>query len=152
MRISYLSTDVCSSDLLATIALVALAVDEHEDARQRPLVLSGKRLDLRRYWAYERRIDEALCQRLAEHEAAPGDLRERLNGLFGPATAAGPIDWQKLACALATRGAFSIITGGTGTGKTTPVVRLLALLQRSEARRVGNESVSTCRSRWSTSH
>lgn len=115
--------------VLATSALVALAVDEHGDARQRPLVLSGKRLYLRRYWAYERRIDEALCQRLVEHEAAPGDLRERLNGLFGPATAAGPIDWQKLACALATRGAFSIITGGPGTGKTTTVVRLLALLQ-----------------------
>lgn len=115
--------------VLASSALVALAVDEHEEARQRPLVLSGKRLYLRRYWAYERRIDEALRQRLAEHEAAPDDLRERLNGLFGPANAAGPIDWQKLACALATRGAFSIITGGPGTGKTTTVVRLLALLQ-----------------------
>ncbi|WP_336145751.1 AAA family ATPase, partial [Klebsiella pneumoniae] len=32
-------------------------------------------------------------------------------------------------CALATRGAFSIVTGGPGTGKTTTVVRLLALLQ-----------------------
>ncbi|WP_448693300.1 exodeoxyribonuclease V subunit alpha [Pseudomonas rhizophila] len=115
--------------VLASSALVALAVDEHEEARQRPLVLSGKRLYLRRYWAYERRIDEALRQRLAEHEAAPDDLRERLNGLFGPANAADPIDWQKLACALATRGAFSIITGGPGTGKTTTVVRLLALLQ-----------------------
>lgn len=30
---------------------------------------------------------------------------------------------------LATRGAFSIVTGGPGTGKTTTVVRLLALLQ-----------------------
>ena len=39
------------------------------------------------------------------------------------------IDWQKLACALATRSAFSIVTGGPGTGKTTTVVRLLALLQ-----------------------
>ncbi|MEN2397929.1 exodeoxyribonuclease V subunit alpha [Pseudomonas halotolerans] len=115
--------------VLASSALVALAADEHEEARQRPLVLSGKRLYLRRYWAYERRIDEALRQRLAEQEAAPGELRERLNGLFGPAKLAGPIDWQKLACALATRGAFSIITGGPGTGKTTTVVRLLALLQ-----------------------
>ncbi|MBT2297826.1 exodeoxyribonuclease V subunit alpha [Pseudomonas fluorescens] len=115
--------------VLASSALVALAADEREEARQRPLVLSGKRLYLRRYWAYERRIDEALRQRLAEQEATPGELRERLNGLFGPAKLAGPIDWQKLACALATRGAFSIITGGPGTGKTTTVVRLLALLQ-----------------------
>ncbi|MBT2341368.1 MULTISPECIES: exodeoxyribonuclease V subunit alpha [Pseudomonas] len=115
--------------VLATSRLVALAVDGSEEARQRPLVLSGKRLYLRRYWDYERRIDEALRQRLAEPGAAPGDLRERLDGLFGPASATGPIDWQKLACALATRGAFSIVTGGPGTGKTTTVVRLLALLQ-----------------------
>ncbi|HHK5494660.1 TPA: exodeoxyribonuclease V subunit alpha, partial [Pseudomonas aeruginosa] len=38
-------------------------------------------------------------------------------------------DWQKLACALAARGYFSLITGGPGTGKTTTVVRLLGLLQ-----------------------
>ncbi len=39
------------------------------------------------------------------------------------------LNWQKIACALAARSAFSIITGGPGTGKTTTVVRLLALLQ-----------------------
>ncbi|OLF55746.1 exodeoxyribonuclease V subunit alpha [Pseudomonas chlororaphis] len=114
---------------LATSGLVALAADQSEHARQRPLVLSGKRLYLRRYWAYERRIDNALRQRLAVREETPADLAERLAGLFGAAKAAGPVDWQKLACALATRGAFSIITGGPGTGKTTTVVRLLALLQ-----------------------
>ncbi|WP_434560886.1 exodeoxyribonuclease V subunit alpha [Pseudomonas sp. Z4-20] len=115
--------------VLASSRLVALAVDKSEEAQQRPLVLSGKRLYLRRYWGYERRIDEALGQRLAEHETAPADLGERLAGLFGPASKTGPIDWQKLACALATRSAFSIVTGGPGTGKTTTVVRLLALLQ-----------------------
>jgi exodeoxyribonuclease V alpha subunit len=114
---------------LAVSRLVALAADQSEQARQRPLVLSGKRLYLRRYWAYERRIDNALRQRLAVQEETPADLAERLGGLFGAAKAAGPVDWQKLACALATRGAFSIITGGPGTGKTTTVVRLLALLQ-----------------------
>ncbi|WP_277590366.1 exodeoxyribonuclease V subunit alpha [Pseudomonas chlororaphis] len=114
---------------LAASRLVALAADQSEQARQRPLVLSGKRLYLRRYWAYERRIDNALRLRLAVQEETPADLAERLGGLFGAAKAAGPVDWQKLACALATRGAFSIITGGPGTGKTTTVVRLLALLQ-----------------------
>ncbi|AVO57086.1 exodeoxyribonuclease V subunit alpha [Pseudomonas chlororaphis] len=114
---------------LAASRLVALAADQSEQARQRPLVLSGKRLYLRRYWAYERRIDNALRQRLAVQEETPADLAERLGGLFGTAKATGPVDWQKLACALATRGAFSIITGGPGTGKTTTVVRLLALLQ-----------------------
>ncbi|UVM73278.1 exodeoxyribonuclease V subunit alpha [Pseudomonas alvandae] len=115
--------------VLASSRLVALAVDMTEEAQQRPLVLSGKRLYLRRYWAYERRIDEALRQRLAEQDSTPDDLPARLAGLFGAASPTGPIDWQKLACALATRSAFSIVTGGPGTGKTTTVVRLLALLQ-----------------------
>ncbi|CAI8874622.1 exodeoxyribonuclease V subunit alpha [Pseudomonas sp. IT-P176] len=115
--------------VLASSPLVALAADGREETLQRPLVLSGKRLYLRRYWAYERRIDQALRQRLVAAEPTPVDLPERLGGLFGQARAGAPIDWQKLACALATRSAFSIITGGPGTGKTTTVVRLLALLQ-----------------------
>jgi exodeoxyribonuclease V alpha subunit len=114
---------------LAASRLVALAVDGSEDAQSRPLVLSGKRLYLRRYWTYERRIDTALRLRLATCESVADDLPERLNRLFDQAPPDGVVDWQKLACALATRGAFSIVTGGPGTGKTTTVVRLLALLQ-----------------------
>ncbi|WP_223546076.1 exodeoxyribonuclease V subunit alpha [Pseudomonas sp. A-B-19] len=115
--------------VLAASNLVALAADSRDNVRDRPLVLSGKRLYLRRYWAYERRIDLSLRERLAEHESTPNDLLQRLTGLFGPARSGEVIDWQKLACALATRSAFSIVTGGPGTGKTTTVVRLLALLQ-----------------------
>lgn len=113
---------------LADSTLVAKAGDKSEAAAQKPLVLSERRLYLRRYWTYERRIDAALHRRLAQAEPAPSDLAQRLNALFGSADP-GVIDWQKLACALATRAAFSIITGGPGTGKTTTVVRLLALLQ-----------------------
>ena len=40
-----------------------------------------------------------------------------------------PADWQKIACVLASRQRFGLITGGPGTGKTTTVLRLLALLQ-----------------------
>jgi exodeoxyribonuclease V alpha subunit len=114
-------------ETLASSALVAQAGDDSAMARQRPLVLSGQRLYLRRYWGFERRIDSALRERLVANEAVPGDLSARLDQLF--ATRDAQIDWQKLACALATRGAFSIVTGGPGTGKTTTVVRLLALLQ-----------------------
>ncbi|MDY7563262.1 exodeoxyribonuclease V subunit alpha [Pseudomonas sp. CCC3.2] len=118
-------------DALAASALVAQADDHSEAAAQKPLVLSDRRLYLRRYWSYERRIDSALRQRLAQQDAAPQDLAQRLDALFGKANPAPDalIDWQKLACAVATRGAFSIVTGGPGTGKTTTVVRLLALLQ-----------------------
>ncbi|MGL5999401.1 MAG: exodeoxyribonuclease V subunit alpha [Pseudomonas proteolytica] len=114
---------------LAASPLVALAVDGSAAAQSRPLVLSGKRLYLRRYWTYERRIDSALRQRLAVQETVSADLPQRLNGLFDQPPPNGVVDWQKLACALATRGAFNIVTGGPGTGKTTTVVRLLALLQ-----------------------
>ena len=114
---------------LQASSLVEHAGQSSADAASRPLVLSERRLYLRRYWTYERRIDGALRQRLAVAEATPADLPVRLNGLFGSPAQNAPVDWQKLACALATRGAFSIVTGGPGTGKTTTVVRLLALLQ-----------------------
>ncbi|RMU90564.1 Exodeoxyribonuclease V, alpha subunit [Pseudomonas coronafaciens pv. porri] len=116
---------------LARSSLVAEAGDSSAEGLQKPLVLAERRLYLRRYWTYERRIAAALRQRLAQADAPPGDLPQRLNALFKPASPASDavIDWQKLACALATRRAFSIITGGPGTGKTTTVVRLLALLQ-----------------------
>lgn len=112
---------------LASSGLVADA--DHPAHTSRPLVLSGQRLYLRRYWAYERSIDRALHQRLEQVEPSPADLPARLAQLFAGGGPGGQVDWQKLACALATRGAFSIITGGPGTGKTTTVVRLLALLQ-----------------------
>ncbi|CAB5527170.1 Exodeoxyribonuclease V alpha chain [Pseudomonas putida] len=112
---------------IAASPLVAAGNSPGQGAR--PLVLSGQRLYLRRYWSYERRIDDALRQRLTQSEAMPADLPARLDHLFEGGAPAGQVDWQKLACALATRAAFSIITGGPGTGKTTTVVRLLALLQ-----------------------
>jgi exodeoxyribonuclease V alpha subunit len=118
----------CQALLAST--LVARGDDTSQSAASKPLVLSDRRLYLRRYWTYERRIGAILRQRLARVDSDTNDLGQRLDTLFPPDD--GPnalIDWQKLACALATRGAFSIITGGPGTGKTTTVVRLLALLQ-----------------------
>ncbi|AIR89368.1 exodeoxyribonuclease V subunit alpha [Pseudomonas cremoricolorata] len=112
-------------DALNASSLVAQG--EH-GPHDRPLVLSGERLYLRRYWTYERAVQSSLHKRLALPVEVPDDLPTRLAALFPP-TAEPRIDWQKLACALATRAALSIITGGPGTGKTTTVVRLLALLQ-----------------------
>ena len=91
-----------------------------------PLVLIGSRLYLRRYWQYERQVVEGLRARLQPMPVSD-DLPSRLQALF--ADSQQHPDWQRIACALAARGRFSIITGGPGTGKTTTVVRLLALLQ-----------------------
>jgi len=91
-----------------------------------PLVLDSMRLYLRRYWNHERQVATAIRNRLAQPYAAPAHLRAELARLFAGDTAP---DWPRIACALAARGAFTVITGGPGTGKTTTVVRLLGLLQ-----------------------
>jgi exodeoxyribonuclease V alpha subunit len=106
-----------------------------KQAGNTPLVLVGTRLYLRRYWQYEQDVRAGIERRLAassgmEATLQPDAARTALDVLFPPRPAnAKGADWQKLACALAARSAFSIVTGGPGTGKTTTVVRLLALLQ-----------------------
>lgn len=93
-----------------------------------PLVLDGARLYLRRYWNHERQVATAIRERLAQQQEVPEQLAKELLRLF-PARTDGEADWPRIACALAARGAFTVITGGPGTGKTTTVVRLLGLLQ-----------------------
>lgn len=99
-----------------------------------PLVVEESCLYLRRYWDYERRVAARITERLRAVSDIPADLAQRLDTLFPePLMVDGErlADWQKLACALAVRSAFTMITGGPGTGKTTTVVRLLALLQEA---------------------
>lgn len=94
-----------------------------------PLVLSDSRLYLRRSWQAEQVILSSLRQRLAVTHQAPDTLAQSLQVLFAQTPDAGQPNWQQLACALACRAGVTLITGGPGTGKTTTVVRLLALLQ-----------------------
>lgn len=101
-----------------------------DGAGDTPLVRVGTRLYLRRYWQYEQSVRAGIDARLAAPPALPeAALRGVLGVLFPPAGQGPKPDWQKLACALAARSAFAIVTGGPGTGKTTTVVRLLAVLQ-----------------------
>jgi exodeoxyribonuclease V alpha subunit len=102
-----------------------------------PLVLEGTRLYLRRAYQAEQTVKAALRARLAQPPHELVGLRQDLNALFPPATdAQHAIDWQKVACAIAARSCLTLITGGPGTGKTTTVVRLLALLT-ADARQRG---------------
>jgi exodeoxyribonuclease V alpha subunit len=94
-----------------------------------PLVLEPgtTRLYLYRQWRYEVEVAERIADRLQPVEVDDVRLRQRLSELFH--LQEGHLDWQQLACALVAGSRFGIITGGPGTGKTTTVVRLLALLQ-----------------------
>jgi len=85
------------------------------------------RLYLRRAWQAEQTIRQALRERVQHPPAVPADLSASLDVLFGPPPTTEP-DWQRLACETAARHSVCLITGGPGTGKTTTVARLLALL------------------------
>lgn len=100
-----------------------------------PLVLTDNALYLRRYYRHETVVAEAVDRRLADEPLLGADvLRPIIDRLFpaagNPAEAAANAT-QKIACALAARGRFAVITGGPGTGKTNTVIRLLGLLQAS---------------------
>ena len=129
---------ILPSQVLAGLSLeswlAACAGSSLLESEGAPLVLSGACLYMRRYWNYERQVAGDIARRLQANAAAPADLAARLASLFPePLVVDGQrlTDWQKLACAMAAQGRFTLITGGPGTGKTTTVVRLLALLQEA---------------------
>ncbi len=95
-----------------------------------PLVLDGNRLYLHRYWHYETRVADAL-RRLAQPVPDVDDakLGKHLRKLF-PGMIEGELDRQALAAVLGVTRRLAIVSGGPGTGKTTTVLRLIALAQQ----------------------
>ncbi|SPJ33482.1 exodeoxyribonuclease V subunit alpha [Kushneria phyllosphaerae] len=125
--------DLWRSRLHASGVLGQGAGDEHS----RPLVLEDQRLYLRRFWQHECSVVARLQRLMARNQSVSDEMMARLDTLFdNPGAASGP-DWQKVACAMALRNRLTVISGGPGTGKTTTVTRLLALLQESALKEQG---------------
>ena len=100
----------------------------------RPLRLVGTMLYLDRYWRQEERIATVLDA--AARRPAPAVEKARLHAaldrLFDRPADRGP-DRQRLAAAMAAHRWVSVLAGGPGTGKTTTVAKLLAVLQDQAA-------------------
>jgi exodeoxyribonuclease V alpha subunit len=95
-----------------------------------PLILdSENRLYLYRYWAYERNLADALLVLASGRadELNSACVKDGISRLF-PETEEDEPDWQKIAAAAALWSRLCVISGGPGTGKTTTVVKILALL------------------------
>jgi exodeoxyribonuclease V alpha subunit len=97
----------------------------------RPLILDDRgRLYLYRYWEYESELARFILDRCAQ---TPGDvdrdlLEDGLRRHFPEDASRAEPDWQRIAAATSLNGKFCVISGGPGTGKTTTVAKVLALM------------------------
>ncbi|MEU4605513.1 exodeoxyribonuclease V subunit alpha [Kribbella sp. NPDC023972] len=96
-------------------------------AAPQPLRLEGSRLYFDRYWREEEQVEQDLRRRSGQAAPAIADedtLQAGLQRLF-PGTS---YDEQRMAAETAARQWTTVLTGGPGTGKTTTVAALVALL------------------------
>lgn len=106
----------------------------------KPFIYAGGKLYLQRYYQYETqilsavtRLLEASKQHRAEREAALLHHIDFIRSLSAPVppeatTETEKYDWQLVAALLGSLHSIQFITGGPGTGKTTTVAKLLAIL------------------------
>lgn len=116
-------------DILRKEALVSTIESEKQ-----PFVLHNNRLYLQRYFHYESMILKRIEQ-FIESERVTADERQVNLELQKPfikhlfsGNSTGHTDWQMVAAVSCILNNFSVITGGPGTGKTTTVAKILAVL------------------------
>jgi exodeoxyribonuclease V alpha subunit len=114
--------DACAASPLVTVGA--------DGPGGRPLRLAGGLLYLERYWQQEEQVRISLQRRLtADPPSVDADrLAASLSRLFPSAEPNTEPDAQKVAAAVTALSWVSVLSGGPGTGKTTTVARLLALL------------------------
>jgi len=120
----------------------------------KPLILDDGYLYLRRYWQYQQKLADQIKARLAVDEIDEAWASERLGFYFDDNDFGetnndkepDEINWQKVAAERALTNHFLIVSGGPGTGKTTTITRILALLIESHLKQ-GSEKDKTTKNR-----
>jgi exodeoxyribonuclease V alpha subunit len=117
---------------VAACGLVGVGEEDDRDGDGRPLRLAGTALYLDRYWREERHVAGELRRRAAGAPAAVDAalLADGLRRLCGE----DPTDTRaREAAAVAVTQRLAVVAGGPGTGKTTTVARIVALLHEQAA-------------------
>lgn len=98
----------------------------------KPLILDAGYLYLNRYFSYQQQLAEQIKSRLLRIETTQDQadwLQGRLAVYFPKESEKeNEINWQRVAAEQALHQQFLIVSGGPGTGKTTTITRILALL------------------------
>jgi len=127
---SCIQIDEEAKTLVIASGLALIDTNNHEITTKLPLIIEQDRLYLHRYWFYESRLAQQLTKmtllNVSREQKNNENTKTLLDNYFGISDA---IDWQRAAAIMAVNQAFCIITGGPGTGKTTTVVKILAILQ-----------------------
>jgi exodeoxyribonuclease V alpha subunit len=118
----------CSSEVAASADSLRSSKMVGQPGEYRPLILDdANRLYLHRYWKYESDLAKTLVSMASDLPDVDTDLlKDGISRLFKKT--AESLDWQTIAAAAAIRSRFCVISGGPGTGKTTTVVKIIALL------------------------
>ena len=118
--------------IAAVAASPLVAAEDAGPESARPFRLSTSGLYLDRLWRDEVALAEDLLARAPAEPAGPGPAEDLLDRLCpGPESSD-----QRVAVVTAAARRLSVIAGGPGTGKTTTVARILAVLYE-EAHRAG---------------
>lgn len=100
----------------------------------KPLILDeSNRLYLHKLWSYEQDLAKNIIDR-SQKESVDVDrdlLKDGIQRLFDSTDE--KVDWQAVAAIAAVHNNLTVISGGPGTGKTTTVLKILALILEQQS-------------------